>query len=60
MEAGSNSYPMVQLFTALEADGIKFILAGMSAATFQSVLAATVDVDRSTPTHQTRNVSPAV
>lgn len=32
MEAGSKSYPIVQLFIALEAEGIKFMLVGMSAA----------------------------
>lgn len=45
MEAGSKSYPIVQLFTALEAEGIKFMLVGMSAANLQGVLATTVDVD---------------
>ena len=37
--------PLVQLFTALEAEGIKFMLVGMSAANLQGVLATTVDVD---------------
>jgi hypothetical protein len=37
--------PLVQLFTALKAERIKFMLVGMSAANLQGVLASTVDVD---------------
>jgi hypothetical protein len=37
--------PLVQLFAALQAERIKFMLAGMSAANLQGVLASTVDVD---------------
>jgi hypothetical protein len=37
--------PIVQLFAALQAERIKFILAGMSAANLQGVLATTVDVN---------------
>jgi len=37
--------PLVQLFGALQADRIKFMLVGMSAANLQGVLASTVDVD---------------
>ena len=45
MATGSKSYPIVQLFAALQAEGIKFMVAGMSAANLQGVLASTVDVD---------------
>jgi hypothetical protein len=45
MATGSKSYPIVQLFAALQAEGIKFMIAGMSAANLQGVLASTVDVD---------------
>lgn len=37
--------PLVQLFAALKAEGIKFMVVGMSAANLQGVLATTVDVD---------------
>ena len=37
--------PLVQLFGALQAERIKFMLVGMSAANLQGVLASTVDVD---------------
>ncbi len=45
MGINPKSSPLVQLFAALQADRIKFILVGMSAAGLQGVLAATVDVD---------------
>jgi hypothetical protein len=45
MGTGSKSSPIVQLFTALQAEGIRFMVAGMSAANLQGVLASTVDVD---------------
>lgn len=45
MATGSKSQPIVQLFAALQTEGIKFMVAGMSAANLQGVLAATVDVD---------------
>jgi len=37
--------PLVQLFGALQAERIKFMLVGMSAANLQGVLASTVDVE---------------
>jgi hypothetical protein len=45
MGSGSKSRPIVQLLTALQAEGIRFMLAGMSAANLQGVLEGTVDVD---------------
>ena len=45
MATGPKSYPIVQLFAALQAEGIEFMVAGMSAANLQGVLASTVDVD---------------
>jgi hypothetical protein len=45
MATGSKSSPIVQLFAALQAEGIRFMVAGMSAANLQGVLASTVDVD---------------
>src|ERR1039458_10663200 len=45
MATGSKSSPLVQLFGALQAERIKFMLVGMSAANLQGVLASTVDVD---------------
>jgi hypothetical protein len=45
MGTGSKSSPIVQLLAALQAEGIRFIVAGMSAANLQGVLASTVDVD---------------
>jgi hypothetical protein len=45
MATGSKSSPLVQLFAALKAERIKFMLVGMSAANLQGVLASTVDVD---------------
>jgi len=40
MATGPKSYPIVQLFTAFQAEGIKFMVAGMSAANLQGVLAS--------------------
>jgi hypothetical protein len=45
MATGPKSPPIVQLFAALQAEGIRFLLAGMSAANLQGVLVSTVDVD---------------
>ena len=45
MATGPKSSPLVQLFAALKAERIKFMLVGMSAANLQGVLASTVDVD---------------
>jgi hypothetical protein len=45
MATGPKSSPLVQLFAALQAERIKFMLVGMSAANLQGVLASTVDVD---------------
>jgi hypothetical protein len=45
MAIDSEPQPIVQLFAALQAEGIKFIVAGMSAANLQGVLASTVDVE---------------
>ncbi|HEY5233080.1 MAG TPA: hypothetical protein VIK35_06075 [Verrucomicrobiae bacterium] len=45
MATGPKSSPLVQLFAALKAERIKFMLVGMSAANLQGVLATTVDVD---------------
>jgi hypothetical protein len=45
MAINSKSSPVVQLFTALQAEGLSFMVAGMSAANLQGVLASTVDVD---------------
>ena len=45
MEAGSKSHPIVQLFSTLQAEGIRFMLVGMSAANLQGILVSTVDVD---------------
>ena len=45
METGSKSHPIVQLFSSLQAGGIKFMLVGMSAANLQGILVSTVDVD---------------
>jgi hypothetical protein len=45
MEPGSKSHPIVQLFSALQAEGIRFMLVGMSAANLQGILVSTVDVD---------------
>ena len=45
MATGAKPRPLVQLFAALQAEGIKFMLVGMSAANLQGVLAGTIDVD---------------
>jgi hypothetical protein len=45
MAIDPKSPPVVQLFAALQAEGINFMVAGMSAANLQGVLASTVDVD---------------
>lgn len=45
MAINPKSPPLVQLFGALQAERIKFMLVGMSAANLQGVLASTVDVD---------------
>jgi hypothetical protein len=45
MESGSKSHPIVQVFSALQAEGIRFMLVGMSAANLQGILVSTVDVD---------------
>lgn len=45
MATGSKLPPLVQLFAALKAERISFMLVGMSAANLQGVLAATLDVD---------------
>ena len=45
MAIGEKPYPLVRLFAALQAENIKFMLAGMSAANLQGVLEGTVDVD---------------
>jgi hypothetical protein len=45
MGSGSKSRPIVQMLTALKAEGIRFMLAGMSAANLQGVMEGTVDVD---------------
>jgi hypothetical protein len=45
MAIDPKSSPIVQLFAALQAEGIEFMVAGMSAANLQGVLASTVDVD---------------
>lgn len=38
-------HPIVRIFSALEAEKIRFMLIGMSAARIQGVLASTIDVD---------------
>lgn len=45
MATGPKSHPIVQLFAALKAERIRFMLVGMSAANLQGVLVSTVDVD---------------
>ena len=45
MATDSKSPPIVLLFDALEAETIRFMVAGMSAANLQGVLASTIDVD---------------
>lgn len=45
METGAESHPIVQLLSALEAEGIRYMLVGMSAANLQGILVSTVDVD---------------
>jgi hypothetical protein len=45
MAISAKPQPLVQLLTALQAEGIRFILAGMSAANLQGVLEGTIDVD---------------
>src|SRR5690349_21752114 len=45
MAIDPKSSPVVQLFAALQAEGIRFMVAGMSAANLQGVLASTIDVD---------------
>jgi hypothetical protein len=45
MATDPKSSPLVQLFAALKAERIKFMLVGMSAANLQGVMASTVDVD---------------
>jgi hypothetical protein len=45
MAIGPKPQPLVQLLAALEAEGIRFMLAGMSAANLQGVLEGTIDVD---------------
>ena len=45
MATGKKSYSIVRLLAALEAEGIKFMLVGMSAANLQGVLESTIDVD---------------
>lgn len=45
MATGPKLPPLVQLFAALQAERIRFMLVGMSAANLQGVLAATLDVD---------------
>jgi hypothetical protein len=45
MAIGAQPQPLVQLLTALQAEGIRFMLAGMSAANLQGVLEGTIDVD---------------
>ena len=45
MAIDPKSSPIVQLFAALQAEGIEFMVADMSAANLQGVLASTVDVD---------------
>jgi hypothetical protein len=45
MAIDPKSSPVVQLFAALQTEGIEFMVAGMSAANLQGVLASTVDVD---------------
>jgi hypothetical protein len=45
MAINPKSPPIVQLFATLQAEGIEFMVAGMSAANLQGVLASTVDVD---------------
>lgn len=38
-------FPLIQLLDALKAEGIRFMVAGMSAARLQGVMASTIDVD---------------
>jgi hypothetical protein len=45
MAIDSKPQPLVQLFAALQAEGIEFLVAGMSAANLQGVLISTLDVD---------------
>jgi hypothetical protein len=45
MAIGEKPHPLVQLLKALHAKGIRFMLAGMSAANLQGVLEGTIDVD---------------
>jgi len=45
MAIGAQPQPLVQLLTALQAEDIRFMLAGMSAANLQGVLEGTIDVD---------------
>jgi hypothetical protein len=45
METGAESRPVVQLLSTLEAEGIRYMLVGMSAANLQGILVSTVDVD---------------
>lgn len=45
MAIGAEPQPLVQLLAALEAEGIRFMLAGMSAANLQGVMEGTIDVD---------------
>lgn len=45
MAISAKPQPLVQLLTALQAERIRFILAGMSAANLQGVLEGTIDVD---------------
>lgn len=45
MAIGEKPRPLVQLFGALQTEGIRFMLAGMSAANLQGVLQSTIDVD---------------
>jgi hypothetical protein len=54
MATDPKSSPLVQLFAALKAERIKFMLVGMSAANLQGVMASTVDVDVwiGLPSHQ--------
>ena len=45
MAIGPKPQPLVQLLATLQAEGIRFMLAGMSAANLQGVLEGTIDVD---------------
>jgi hypothetical protein len=45
METGAESRPLVQLLSALKAEGIPYMLVGMSAANLQGILISTIDVD---------------